>query len=281
MHPGESSLQYFLRFSELSVKEIDHKIKDLQYSKLDSFRKSEEKSTLLNDLKFFQQVNSFFKNYELEQKLKEQEEEKALQKQLASIFDLVYLSQTFLQIKFSEEYASLKAKKEFLDKLENVYQLYHKIFAKPKNSLYFAKDQLNEKFSELESFVKSDSKTIFQFKPEEIQTLANFNDCSQKLKNEKADQETEIKKLSVNEVASKEEKVVNHEKKEIVEKIEEKEKENKVTETKEENNVERDDRYQGSSYNKGYKKLSQYPKNRGHGYRKKEDYDVEYVAKKY
>ena len=283
MHPGESSLHYFLRFSELSIKEIDQKMKDLQNSKLDSFTKSEEKSTLLNDLKFFQHVNSFFKNFELEQKLKEQEEEKALQKQLASVFDLIYLSQIFLQINFTEEYASLKTNKEFLEKLENAYKSYHQIFAKPNNNLYLSKDQLNEKFSQLESFVKSNSKANFQFKPEEIQILANFNDINQKIKNEKVEQGTAIKNLSVNDGAIREEKVTNiHHKKEIVGKIEDKGNENKV-EIKEESKIEREDRYhQGSSYNKGYKKPNQYPKNRGYGYRKKEDYDVvEYVAKKF
>lgn len=282
MHQGESTLHYFLRFSEASMKEIDQKMKDLQNSKLDSFKKSEEKSTLLNDLKFFQQVNSFFKNFELEQKLKEQEEEKTFQKKLASVFDLIYLSQIFLQINFSEEYASFKTNKEFLEKLDSVYQSYYQIFSKDKNSLYLSKDQLNEKFSQLESFVKSDSKAIFQFKPEEILILANFNDLNQKIKNEKADEGKEIKNLIVNEGKSWEEKSTGQ-KKEIFQKIEEKVSENKVVEIKEGGKIEAEEkRYQGSSSHKGHKKPNQYAKNRGYGYRKKEDYDVvEYVEKKY
>lgn len=199
----ETSEDFFEQFLSKKIKSVTKKLKEIESLesvknlKAEQLKKLESKSKLLDDKSYYYGIKNLYKQAENENSHHMKQEVKSPNKHpissipntSQSVFDLVYLSQLYLQTQFAEDLNELQKNNSYMKDLETLYHFYSKIFTKPNGITFFSNEQLEKRYSELDLFVKKDKNFAF-----EDVSYSDLNDIIEKCKIKKTEHKNSHKK---------------------------------------------------------------------------------------
>lgn len=317
---NEANEHFFEHFLTKKIRAINKKIKEiesienLKNLKPEQLKKIESKIRHEDDINYYLEIKSLFKQAEKEnlQHTKKdgsttspKKTEKIFDETLENsssikpIFDLIYLSQTYLQATLSEEHKHIKINSQSMKDLEHLYNLYSKIFSKPHGAEFLTHEELEKRYGQLHSFVTQEHIYAADklFYSDLFHITQNYRDKYiidanvLHSKHERSPEKSPVKEfkspiktvpkdlkspLKIDKIDSPI-KIHQSEKKEKVEIIEKKEEEPHHEKKIEQKNEEAKEKYvkKNLNYNK------KYPNNlkKGSTYNKREEFEIQYVVK--
>ena len=299
---NDESEHFFLRHLNKKLRNLNKKLREIeqlesltQDLKPDQIKKISHKTKILEEKTQIDSIKILYYQAEKESQtpkitkkpsnlenipseiLKEKDNDKSNLTTIKPIFELVYLSQLWLQCSYSENLPTLKKNDELMKDLSVLAEFYHKLFYLPQGVEFLSKEEKKLRYEEMEKY-------IIGIKEETAIKDKNYGDLNEIVKKYECLEEFSAKK----EIKNCEEQKSLSSKEEITEKesnIEIKKEENIQSEEKKTLKSEKKRSFEPDSskkYQLGEKKNNvkkgYFEKNSKKGI-KKEEYVVEYVKK--